>query len=553
MKKFAGFLIAFCLVITICNAQKDLSNCSSTTNEFHFTGKAPAPWSIDGSITDWEAILSKRKSNPAKPFIPPATTQNNVYNDGDPTDLDDPGKKADIQLVAYTYDSYNVYFYVRLLHKSNETNTLYFFMDVNVDGFLNEGEPVIMASFDHKKVTVLQVASYVPNKEVDYIENKGNFLLSPMSPSPALPPFLADGYTVKGSVLPEVKAGQQTGAFTLKEGEVFNAAVTENGNGLELAIPWSYIRNYSNLSAPLNEHSLFLYHIALQEGSETYNPALVSDNAGNTQELNLHAGRVGSPTACVQNKTVTKTGATTYRFTLQLYNPTQIVEQIGISRIEFSNIKVTGDQSFSSDGFLVTVTPDQNCDASTEKEEATTFVYGAGSSSQPPIIYRSQTMLTTYRAVKPGEYACLIIDVTLPAGVQSATVSIIPGIKLDIDALQIGASTLDEGGKPINPIGFSIGDDFSTFQMQKNIPVTETTKSVFNVFPNPGKGSLYVLLPTVSGKEKVQLVNEEGKVVQQWISVNKQRFEINGLKRGVYILQITSPSGLKASKKILVE
>src|SRR5690242_6859822 len=134
MKKYAWVLALSPFLSFSSTAQKLVSDCSPTVNEVHFAPQVP--WAIDGKISDWEILLGKGKGSPNKPFEPSVAAQNNWFTDGNPVDLDDAEKKADIKLAAYTYDQYNVYFYVRLAHKSNDANTIYYFIDVNVDGFL---------------------------------------------------------------------------------------------------------------------------------------------------------------------------------------------------------------------------------------------------------------------------------------------------------------------------------------------------------------------------------------------------------------------------------
>ncbi|HVG41937.1 MAG TPA: T9SS type A sorting domain-containing protein [Chitinophagaceae bacterium] len=545
MKKYAGLLIA--LIVINCNvkAQSSEAACSSTSTEIHFTGAAPFPWAIDGKTTDWETIIGKVKGNK-----PQSLNENNWFLDGNPTDLDNPPKDRDIELAAYTYDSYNTYLYLQFAQKPKSNTGIFYFIDVNVDGYMNAGEPVISVCFDKKGIANLNLLQFEPNETLDYEAGFGNFLMAPAGQLGTIFPFMADGYTVKGSTVSVTKERS-----ALKKGELFTATVTGNGQGIEMAIPWSLLKNWITNQPALNDQSVFLYNIAVQAECGPYDSKNVVDNWGQSNEVGLNIGRVGSPKACLQKKSVqTLVSGYTYRFKIELNNPTNADEDISIKNIVFNNIKGKNGTVINERDFIVTVYTDVNCDGSIEKESPYNFVYGGGSIAQQPIIYRSEGTAAPYLTTKPASTACFIIDVILPpkTDVSSAEINIVPGVKMPVAAIGIGMSTLDDGGKPITPIGFTF-DEFNLVQTQKSKAIGEVEiNESLTAFPNPGKGSLSIILPYSSGST-LRLVNSEGKIIKSWDKVTEQRINVSGLKKGFYILQVFGKGGFQAAKKIIVQ
>jgi hypothetical protein len=220
----------------------------------------------------------------------------------------------------------------------------------------------------------------------------------------------------------------------------------------------------------------------------------------------------------------------------------------------FNNIKGKNGTVINERDFIVTVYTDANCDGSIEKESPYNFVYGGGSIAQQPIIYRSEGTAAPYLTTKPASTACFIIDVTLPpkTDVSSAEINIVPGVKMPVAAIGIGMSTLDDGGKPITPIGFTF-DEFNLVQTQKSKAIGEVEiNESLTAFPNPGKGSLSIILPYSSGST-LRLLNSEGRIIKSWDKVTEQRINVSGLKKGFYILQVFGKGGFQAAKKIIVQ
>src|SRR5688572_31883208 len=139
MKKI---FIAF-LLFVVSKSYSQLLNCNSTG----FTGTAPAPWAIDGSIQDWETILGLSTSDPVFPF----GNTSQAYDTYGANDPDNPEPKIDIRVASVAYDDYNVYFYFRRLDNSNSAAKAFYFLDTNIDGLMSAGEPVFRSILIRKK------------------------------------------------------------------------------------------------------------------------------------------------------------------------------------------------------------------------------------------------------------------------------------------------------------------------------------------------------------------------------------------------------------------
>jgi len=196
MKKILLFL--FILVVAGFTTET-YSQCNPNTPVIKFTGGSGiAPFNIGenpNQIVDWETYILGPGSGVANtPFNPPASSGANWSQDGidGVDDLDSPQSARDLRFFAFTYDNYNVYFYFRRINNGNAQNTFMYLMDVNADGFMDAGEPVIRANFNSGGVSAFGIHNYVPNMALDYVSGKGNYMTKPTAPNAGL----ADGYSV---------------------------------------------------------------------------------------------------------------------------------------------------------------------------------------------------------------------------------------------------------------------------------------------------------------------------------------------------------------------
>ena len=101
------------------------------------------------------------------------------------------------------------------------------------------------------------------------------------------------------------------------------------------------------------------------------------------------------------------------------------------------------------------------------------------------------------------------------------------------------------GGKPINPIGFSLEEGFEN----KNRKATNTEKENLIeapiVFPNPAKNEAAIRLLANTGPADIQLMNALGATVQTWRKVNSSTLQIKNLKAGSYYIRVSYPGSGK--------
>src|SRR5687767_3097382 len=112
------FIIGCCLAIISCQLLR-AQICGLDTAKVSFTGIAPAPWGVDGQVSDWETLLGPftgNNINPYNPNIGSVFNWSNERKDWVRGDLDQPDPAHDLTFQAFTNDDYNVYFYFRKLN-----------------------------------------------------------------------------------------------------------------------------------------------------------------------------------------------------------------------------------------------------------------------------------------------------------------------------------------------------------------------------------------------------------------------------------------------------
>src|SRR5687767_5591030 len=151
------YFIIICF-LAIISSQVGAQFCSPESDKVSFTGIAPAPWGIDGQVRDWQTLLGPFTGNNLNPYNPPARSAFNwssERNDFPRGDLDQPDPAHDLTFQAFTNDDYNVYFYFRKLNASNSPGSFMYFIDLNHDGIMALGEPVISAQYNGHHVGAL--------------------------------------------------------------------------------------------------------------------------------------------------------------------------------------------------------------------------------------------------------------------------------------------------------------------------------------------------------------------------------------------------------------
>lgn len=288
-------------------------------------GASPAPLTIDGIPDDWfthiagpfaYALVAKGgfEGTPHTNPVAGANVQLDGLRDSLKTspnyDMDRPGQEhRDLRYFAFTYDLNNVYFYFRRPKNNTAQVTLYYFVDINVDGYMKTGEPVIQVTFNNSGssiemgfYTAVNSNGTIPGS---YDATKGNRMTAPIARPGA---FENDGITPAGNsagstqwVVGAADGWNMPGSYTsLNNGvhppapvglEVFLARTitdthpdgTVPGYAVEFAVPWKYLGLYTangglDVSTSLVAGNVFTWHVALQGGNSGVSSS--DDNAG---------------------------------------------------------------------------------------------------------------------------------------------------------------------------------------------------------------------------------------------------------------------------------
>lgn len=488
-----------------------------------FSGTAPAPWNIDGSVTDWISVLGQPTGNPFLPFtFPSATAGNYSVEFGD---LDMPAADADAKVTAFTYDSKNVYFYFRRTSNAEPPPSYYFFIDLNFDGHMNTGEPVIGGRF--AGASPLSMFSYIPST-ADLIPGKGNRMMNQDDPVPVQATRTArvDGYTMPGTLQRLFTSNNIPSANSLLPGEQFKQHTTEDGYGVELAVPWRFLRNWQSGGQPLNPGNVFLFRTAIQKGPSSanfqYDPARVSDNMGSCCRRLMFNGLPA----------VSRTFANSYnaaqrKLTIEatVQNTTNVPEYIQLAGIVFPviNGNPSDPNSFNGDDLQVVI-------------NGMPQSYNPGNN----VAYDVPGRVT----VAPGAAVSYTIEITIPAGSSVNSYQINTSFLSYFEYLGYrctGLPSLLGGGGGGNPIILDVTTESRNrlITQQEQNPLQDA--DAFRVFPNPSRGDAMVLLPAGTASQGVIRIEDmSGKLIRTIQTGTNRQVRINGLRPGFYLVRYTS-------------
>jgi hypothetical protein len=340
-----------------------------------------APISIDGNVSDWQQyLLGAFSGDNNNPYTPYAFSGANWSQDGinGVDDRDGPTAPRDLNFFAFTYDTKNTFFYFRRINNGNSQNAYYYFCDImsanntvfGPDGYMNNGEPVFRVKYTNGGGANLEVEvlRYVVNTTAaGYVAGKGNPMVSPTTE-------FADGYPLSGSVV-------SVTIPTTSTGEIFAAKETESGYGVEFAIPWSFLKNYTTNSSPIPQGNIFTYHVSLLNGSDNINNA--QDNAGG-----CCAGVASSGNAEVTPGSLTVPGNTHssntyYKTRLALTESAGATTNVSVSKVSFKNLTPgTLPASVDPTSFIVKVSIDDNGDNAPDAGTTQTYEYNSLTSGE---------------------------------------------------------------------------------------------------------------------------------------------------------------------------
>ena len=530
------FIVGFCLTI-ISNQLLQAQFCSPDSAKAAFSGIAPAPWGIDGQINDWNTLLGPFTGSNLNPYNPPRrsafnwSTERPGFNLGD---RDQPNPAHDLSFQAFTNDDYNIYFYFRKTNVSKSPGSFMYFIDLNHDGYMALGEPVIGAQYNGQHVGVLTMYKFIPDTTSNYVPGKGNRIASNDA--------AMDGFTVSGTVEKVFTANKIPTNMQLESGEVFDAAITESGYGMELAVPWSFLRNYETGGSPLLTSSVFIYHLTLQKGGGPgYNTEDVEDNIGNCCQFIT----ASSPAAyeISSDSRVLSSTSTEYRIHVVIQNLTNAIEAYNAVSVELKNMVLKAGASLTPEEVSVSVYVDGNVNGIVDPGEyGLIFENFANTFS-----FHTPQLLPLTAAAGPLGKGAFIIVLTLPANkVTSLRLEFAPSIRFSASILAaIYCTENTGGGKPINPIGFTLEENVESKTRRTTNAEKENLIETPIVFPNPSKNEATIRLPVNTGPADIQLMNALGATVQTWKKVSTASLQIRNLKAGSYFIKVMYPGSGK--------
>jgi hypothetical protein len=514
MRKIYGLMLTAILSLVLSSSHAQFFNCSP----LKFSGAAPSPWAIDGQIADWETILGAvNASDPIFPFGP-SIGQNGSYDTYGLNDPDNPELQSDLRVLSTIHDDYNVFFYFRRLNNINSPNKAFYFLDINIDGYVNTGEPVIAIYFNGQRVHKLAICRYIASNPLGDPDN-GN---APVGTC------IIDGTTMPGTIEELFKSNNAE----LLPNEIFAAEVTEDGYGVELALPWRFISQYK----------LFAYHLALQKGAGTYNPNATADDASGCDIGRLDI--VGGPDVEVQNiNIVTVTPGLSFRIDITFANLTPaILKVFTTDLVVFKNIVQRDGLPIDETQFSVII-------------NGSPYNYFDGTFANQPIRYSSvSTPGAGQFYLQPFETKTISISIGLPPNhsVLSTEIELNPKTRFFLE--DDCSPNTGGGGKPTNPIGFTVGDETATknhnnISLQREVDRSEKV----TLYPNPSKGSATLLLPAGEKWFDIYMSDYMGRVIRAWNHVNPGNLKFEVPNKGFYILKIRTASGKQTIKKLIVQ
>ena len=355
--------------------------------------------------------------------------------------------------------------------------------------------------------------------------------------------------------------------FKLKKNEIFSAAVTENGYGVEFAIPWRYFRDWVSIKPSLNPKDVFAYRISLLKGNTEYDTAKVADDANNC----CGSLAVSDNPKVTNNVSVTEMDSSlSYRFNLTYFNPTNATERVSVEDILLSNLHYTSNQKPLLRNVSIEVSSDSDCNGKFDN-----FQYGAfneGGDMQFNFTQPNDTTTIDFEDslnfstgsvygpaihIPPYQKGCFVVHLKVPPKMSLVNSniefngSVRHWLHEIYDRCQDGG-----GGRTINPVGKAKtkigGSGFSTYSFAENNILNSMNNTEVKVYPNPNNGSFIVSLPAGNINVEVKLWDALARNIYQWHQFNSKIIKINNLQNGVYFLEIMGQDGKSTSKKIVV-
>jgi hypothetical protein len=502
-----------------------------------FTGRSD--FQPDGLMSDWNALLRDFTGDVIRPFIP--SSDLNYALDGECgsslIDFDAPQPQHDIVFSATTHDDHNLYFYLRRRAAGNAVNTLYYFFDTNADGFMNRGEPVAIIAYNAHTVVNFSMGYYQPNYSIHFIEGKGNPLNSPITGQ-------VNGYSMPGTVTSIFSVHPNRRGYQLASNESFGAAVTENGFGIEFALPWKFLKNYFSSSASMKPNDLLPFRISMAEGILQYAANRVKDNAGGCCHKN---GLIGAPNFSISKATIkTLVANKSYKLSLQLQNNANVPEFVDLQTLTIGSVTATGAYDLSE--FSVNAFLDLNSNGvKNDNEPLVNFEI----EDDPFLGKYFKASGPLYAPLAPGEIANFVLQVNLPQQSNITGFTSFAGIGVDLNILdEYQRTVLTRNcsrsqciGRPINPVGFTA----DTEEMRKQVK-EEMSEFNIQIFPNPSTKNGTIQVSGIRPNSEVSIWDVTGKLIRQYKGNSRSILQVEGLSAGNYIFGITD-----AQQKVILK
>jgi uncharacterized repeat protein (TIGR01451 family) len=241
---------------------------------------------VDGDTSDWKTAPDIT-NNPGQYSTDPTTY---------PPDLDIPQATGrDLARFAYTYDSTDLFLWVRRAGSANNQTYWWFYIDTNNDGLMQSSDVLLLVTWQGSNGNLTRaIFSYNPAR------SGGDPLTCPAtginSVADAWCPVagVADGYDMPGGKTTVKTLSSQSGGLP-------------NGLEMETSIPWSEL----GASGPVS----LQFHISSSNGQNI--PSQLDDNmdgpaGGSLSFIDLDVDKVSSNT--------TAAGNTTFAFTIDITN-----------------------------------------------------------------------------------------------------------------------------------------------------------------------------------------------------------------------------------------
>lgn len=105
----------------------------------------------------------------------------------------------------------------------------------------------------------------------------------------------------------------------------------------------------------------------------------------------------------------------------------------------------------------------------------------------------------------------------------------------------------------LEEVGTGIYHDSIDVQVTVTADVKEKSPVSISIYPNPANDFIQVALQGTTGENKVRMVDILGNVVLEEKMNQTKKFDISGLKNGVYVLTVYSNGSLMQTRRMIVK